>query len=488
MTGAESGNVQVGTILADKYRIVSLLGRGGMGSVWRAEHLSLQAPIALKLIDPSIAQAPEALARFHREAKAAAGLRSPHVVQIIDHGVDPVTQTPFIAMELMEGESLAERLERRGPLPPEECVFVLTHVARALSKAHAAGVVHRDLKPDNIFIVKNDDEEICKVLDFGIAKSERHSVGAATATGMVMGTAYYMSPEQISGSRDVDLRTDLWALGVIAHECLTGIRPFESETLGAIVLQICTQPIPPASTRGAVPPGFDAWFQRAVARDPAQRFQSARDLVEALRAVCAGEPMVEAMSSAAAYHPTIQADSGSLSLGGEKATAQTTGPVTRTEGVTEGKGKTLRGPLLAVGGLMLVGLAVGAALILQEAESPSGEQAVAEPSLAAAELMGLAEAPTEHQAAYSALASVQAPPVATPISVSVANAPDAGAGPASSRRDKTAEPGNDPDHTAAPHQPTEPRRRRPSGKAPTKLEPAEEKPRSPFDSILRSRK
>jgi serine/threonine-protein kinase len=256
-----------------------------MGEVWRADHLGLRAPIAIKLMNPSIISDQDALARFNREAQAAAALRSPHVVQVFDHGVDPDTGAPFIAMELMEGESLAHRLARLGPLPAVETARVVTHVARALARAHEIGIVHRDLKPDNIFLVRNEDEEIAKVLDFGIAKTNAQALGpgSATRTGTVMGTPYYMSPEQITGAKGLDYRTDLWALGVIACECLTGKQPFEGETIGALVLAICTMQPPRPSSLAAVPDGFDAWFARATDRDIAARFQSARELADALR-------------------------------------------------------------------------------------------------------------------------------------------------------------------------------------------------------------
>lgn len=296
-----------GSILAGKYRLEVLLGRGGMGSVWRATHLGLHAPVAIKLIEPHIVVNPDAVERFHREARAAAGLRSPHVVQILDHGVDDATQAPFIAMELLEGESLAQRLERLQRLSPEETARVLSHVSRALSRAHESGIVHRDLKPDNVFIVRNDDEEVAKVLDFGIAKSQG-ALGAdsATRTGAVMGTPYYMSPEQISGAKNVDFRADLWALGVIACECLTGTRPFDAETIGGLALKICVEPLPRPSSLGPVPVGFDAWFERAVARPPLSRFGSARELAEELRRVCAGDVLaVAAAAGHSASSPSV---------------------------------------------------------------------------------------------------------------------------------------------------------------------------------------
>ncbi|HEY7374374.1 MAG TPA: serine/threonine-protein kinase [Polyangia bacterium] len=275
-------------VLAGKYQLVHQLGKGGMGAVWLAHHLTLQSPVAIKLIEPQIAANPEALARFMREARAAAALRSPHVVQILDHGVDG--ETPYIAMELLEGETLAARLRKVGRLSPADTARILTHTARAVSRAHEVGVVHRDLKPDNIFLIENEEEELAKVLDFGIAKSTIVGFGvsaiAETRTGALMGTLHYMSPEQAEGAKTVDFRTDIWAMGVIAFECLVGRRPFEGETVGTLVLEICTRPLPVPSKLGTVPAGFDAWFARACAREPAARFGSARDAAADLRRIC----------------------------------------------------------------------------------------------------------------------------------------------------------------------------------------------------------
>jgi serine/threonine protein kinase len=193
-----------GTVLAGKYALVSKLGQGGMGAVWRAEHVQLRSPVAIKLIDNQIASNPEALARFMREAQSAAALRSPHVVQILDFGAD--NGVPYIAMELLEGESLAARIERTRGLTPAETAHIITQVARAVSKAHEGGIVHRDLKPDNIFIVKNDEEEVAKVLDFGIAKASSTfgpTTGSNTRTGAILGTPYYMSRPRATGSSTI---------------------------------------------------------------------------------------------------------------------------------------------------------------------------------------------------------------------------------------------------------------------------------------------
>jgi serine/threonine protein kinase len=280
-----------GTLFGGKYLLSKKLGQGGMGSVWKAEHVQLRSPVAIKLIEQSIATNPEALARFLREAQSAASLRSPHVVQILDHGADH--GVPYIAMELLDGESLASRLERLRALPPTDTAAILSQVARAMSKAHESGIVHRDLKPDNIFLVKNDDEEVAKVLDFGIAKAAGQQLGpsSSTRTGALLGTPYYMSPEQAEGNRLVDFRTDIWALGVIAFECILGRRPFESEAFGSLLLAICTRPLPVPSSFGPVPAGFDVWFARACAREPDARFPSAREAATDLRRVCAGSAL-----------------------------------------------------------------------------------------------------------------------------------------------------------------------------------------------------
>jgi len=269
----------VGQVLGGKYRLVNRLGTGGMGSVWRAEHLTLSSPVALKLIEPTTARESDAVHRFLREARTAAALRSPHVVQILDYGVDG--DSPYIVMELLDGESLAERLDRLGRLSPTETARIIQHISRALGRAHDAGIVHRDLKPENVFIVKNDDEEVAKVLDFGIVKTDPNTFGtgnsgAATRTGTLLGTPYFMSPEQAEGAKSVDFRADIWALGVIAYRCLLGKLPFTGDSVGRLILEICSRPLPVPSHRGSVPEGFDDWFARTCAREPDSRFESAK--------------------------------------------------------------------------------------------------------------------------------------------------------------------------------------------------------------------
>jgi serine/threonine-protein kinase len=304
---AESA-VSAGHVLLGRYRLEAKLGQGGMGTIWRAQHLVLNAPVAVKIIDRTVIPDEETLSRFMREAQSAAALRSPHVVQILDYGIDG--KVPFMAMELLEGENLAQRLKRVKRLSPSETARVLTHIGRAIARAHDAGIVHRDLKPENVFLVKNEDDELAKVLDFGVAKVERHALeeGTRTRTGSILGTPFYMSPEQAQGNRTVDLRTDLWAMGVIAFECLTGKRPFYSDGLGDLVLAICVREIPQPSDIASVPIGFDAWWNRAVARDPEKRFQSAKELTDALREALGIEPRDLARESPNAA-PEIQVTS-----------------------------------------------------------------------------------------------------------------------------------------------------------------------------------
>jgi serine/threonine-protein kinase len=271
--------------IADRFRLNRQLGRGGMGSVWHATHLGLDTPCAVKFIEGENATLPEAQARFEREAKAAAQLRSPHVVQIFDHGV--WQGTPYIAMELLDGEDLGKRLIRVGRLSPAEAVKIVSQVCRALTKAHSVGIVHRDLKPDNIFLVRDDDREIAKVLDFGIAKAKGSGIdGSNTKTGAMLGTPYYMSPEQAQGTKAVDHRSDLWSLAVIVFQALTGKLPFESEALGDLLVKIIVTPVPvPSQMAGGLPASFDGWWAKASQRDPGMRFQTAKELADSLSLV-----------------------------------------------------------------------------------------------------------------------------------------------------------------------------------------------------------
>jgi len=255
-----------------------------MGSVWLAHHLGLDAKCAVKLMANAALNDASSRTRFQLEAKAIATLQSPNIVRVLDYDVDE--DTPFIAMELLEGEDLAARLYRLGRLDAKAAHHIIAQIAHGLSSAHGAGIVHRDLKPENIFLARTDDGEIAKLLDFGIAKAAFPGTDTGTLAGAVLGTPQYMSPEQVRGAIDIDHRADLWSLAVVAFECLLGRLPFDSPTLGDVFAQIVADPLPvpsrvaPPGVR--VPPAFDRWWARAASRDVAGRFTSAQELSDAL--------------------------------------------------------------------------------------------------------------------------------------------------------------------------------------------------------------
>jgi serine/threonine-protein kinase len=275
-----------GVMIAGKYRLDRPLARGGMGSVWVARHLALDMPVAIKFMDASIASLDEALVRFEREAKLSARIRSPHVVEILDYGTD--LGRPYIAMELLLGEHLGERLRREGRLALPDAATIVVQVAKALRRAHEAGVVHRDLKPANVFLSRFDDEEIVKLLDFGIAKSGWGDDAEVTKTGVVLGSPSYMSPEQVRGIKYIDHRSDLWSLGVLLYRALTGQMPFQGESNLDVALRIAGEPYPLAtSVAPDLPIEVDDLFARALARDREERFQSAREMAAAINGLCA---------------------------------------------------------------------------------------------------------------------------------------------------------------------------------------------------------
>jgi len=274
-------NIAPGSIVGGKYRLERPVSRGGMGAVWAAQHMHLGSAVALKFMDPSYASSPAFRTRFEREARVAASLKSPHVVSVQDYGIDALG--PYIVMELLQGEDLHGRLERQVRLSVAEAAGLLSQLGKALRRAHEAGLVHRDLKPRNIFLARADDDEIAKILDFGIAKDTvTRTVGESTSTGELMGSPHYMSPEQLRADKDLDPRSDIWALGVIVFRCLTGRLPFPGDVLGTVMAKVLVDPIPLASQMAPdLPPGIDAFFAKALARDRDQRFQSVREMVDA---------------------------------------------------------------------------------------------------------------------------------------------------------------------------------------------------------------
>ena len=276
------GSIEVGTIIAGKYRVERRLSQGGMGSLWVARQLQLQRLVAVKLMEPTLAASAEGRTRFEREARAVALIQSPHVVQIHDYGVEH--DTPYIVMELLDGEDFGKRLKRERVLSLPAVARIFGQIAKALRKAHEAGMIHLDLKPANIFLARDDEEDIVKVLDFGIAKIiDTGNATETTATGVVLGSVHYMSPEQVRGRRGLDHRSDLWSLGVIAFRAVTGELPFGGTQIGDVLVKVCADPIPRASSiLPTLGPDIDAFFSKALDRDPNARFQSAKELAAAL--------------------------------------------------------------------------------------------------------------------------------------------------------------------------------------------------------------
>jgi len=275
--------LQTGTLITPTVRLVEQLGQGGMGTVWLADHLTLHTRVVVKVMSTDALDDAESVARFSDEAMAAAQVRSPHVVQMLDHGVTG-EGIPFIVMELLEGRDLAMHIDERGPLPIAEVVTIVTQVAKALEKVHELGIVHRDIKPENIFLFElGNGETLVKLLDFGIAKSLEGQMTHATQAGVMMGTPYYMSPEAIVCCRDVDAHADLWGLAVVAFQALTGGDAFPGDSVAAITLKIYDthRPVPSERVR-SIPPAIDRWFERAFALDRAARFGNAREMSDAL--------------------------------------------------------------------------------------------------------------------------------------------------------------------------------------------------------------
>ena len=281
----------VGTEVCDGVTLVRPLGKGGMGSVWVARHRRLDCEVAVKFVAAElVAKDASVLERFHREARLASRIKSPHVVKTFDHGVMRDGR-PYIVMELLVGESLGAWLVRSGRLTLRQTAKVISQIASVLEEAHAMGVVHRDIKPDNAYLTDAGYDAFVKVLDFGIAKDTRlPAPSEVTSTGAIVGTPEYMSPEQLLTTSGVDHRSDLWSLAVLAYHMLTGRVPFVGETLPSLSLAICNADYdPPSELAPELPSGTDAWFVRALAPDRAARFQAAGELAASLRGVLLGD-------------------------------------------------------------------------------------------------------------------------------------------------------------------------------------------------------
>jgi serine/threonine-protein kinase len=290
--------VLIDHVIGGKYRITELIGQGGMGTVFEAVHSGTGSRVAIKLIVSKDIKE-EVFVRFQREARAAGTIDSRHIVRVFDMGTDEVSGSPYMVMERLVGEDLSQLMRRTGPLSPSVSCALIAQAALGLSKAHESGVVHRDIKPANLFLHDGGDqgEVILKILDFGIAKvlmdvMQRSEEGGLTRTGSMLGSPHYMSPEQAQGLRTIDQRSDIWSLGVVLYKMLSGQTPHAHlQTLGQVILAICSQPARPVQELAPwVPPDVARIVHRALQPDPGQRFQSAYEMYTALQAVTQGAP------------------------------------------------------------------------------------------------------------------------------------------------------------------------------------------------------
>lgn len=339
-------DIDVGRVVAGKYELVRLIGKGAMGEVWLATHNTLGGEFAIKLVKPSDDEEDETAAgRFQLEAQVSAKLsrKTRHIVSVSDHGEED--GLAYLVMELLEGESLESRIKRVGELTLAETVAIVMQVARALGQAHAEQIFHRDLKPANVFLTKDEDGRLLvKLLDFGIARTTkpfRTRSPFMTGKDMVLGTPSYMSPEQARGLDTLDFRCDLWALAVVAYESLTRCIPWDGETVEDIFLSICTHRMIPILTRRSdLPPALEGLFAKSFAPKLDDRFKDAGELSEAF------ELLVDPMAVEAAMGPAVRAPGSSqrnLLAARALATPQEM-PMLRSPGPTSESGVAVGGP------------------------------------------------------------------------------------------------------------------------------------------------
>jgi len=274
--------VTPGAVIANRYALVRTIGAGGMGEVFQARRLADGQMVAIKILREELLKDKESVGRFHREARAAAALRSDNAARILDFG-ELQNRQPYLVMEYLDGHDLMTEIDNRGSMPLEEAAHYVAQACSAMIEAHQLGIVHRDLKPPNLFLANEAGGRKVKVLDFGISKITSSFDGTITSTQMSFGSPLYMSPEQIRSTKTVDARSDVWSLGVILYECVLGEPPFIADTPGALAVVISIEPhTPPSQKRAGLPPAFDDVIAGALQKDPKRRYQSVQELLRAL--------------------------------------------------------------------------------------------------------------------------------------------------------------------------------------------------------------
>ena len=428
-----SDPIQVGDVVAGKYRVDRVLGEGGMGIVVAATHEQLDEKVALKFLRPTVASNPEIVQRFVREARAAVKIRSEHVARVLDVGTLD-SGTPFMVMEYLDGQDLAQTLAGRGPFPVEETVTYVLQTCEAVAEAHSLGTVHRDLKPANLFLARRPNgRPVVKVLDFGISKVSTGADDAAlTKATAMMGSPSYMSPEQMVAAASVDVRADIWALGVVLYELLTGKVPFAADTMPELVGMILQREYTPLATlRPDLPHGLRAAVDRCLQKDRAYRYPNVAALAADL--VPFGPPRSDLSLERIAHV---------LGLGGDMThAAPMIGPPTAPVGmqtfspmVSSKTGSGKRRLLLLIP-ISVLAVAVGAWIVFAGPRSkhPASTDLRAEPAAAPAAVSSAHAEPTGTAAVDVGAASSTAVSLAPAPTVQQAPPPARAPGPAAAR-------------------------------------------------------
>jgi serine/threonine protein kinase len=428
--------VSVGEVLAGKYRVDRVLGMGGMGVVVAAYDLMLERRVAIKFLLNDALQNPEIVARFAREARSAVRIESEHIARVIDVGVLPVG-APYIVMEYLEGNDLAHRVATQGAVPVEEAVDYLLQACEAVAEAHALGIVHRDLKPANLFLTRRaDGTNFVKVLDFGISKVTSGAHGSQpdlslTKTSAVMGSPMYMAPEQMRSTRAVDPRADVWALGVILYELLSGKMPFEATTMPELCALVLTEQPPPLRDRCPwVPPAVAAAIDRCLQKEPGLRFANVSEFANALvdfgpqksRASAERISRVLRAAGVATHSLAPQSPAAAVDPRPGESTSAAWSPT------TTGSGR--RGNVasaIAIGGGLVVAAGVGAILLLH-GRAPSVDPSAASATAALASPAASAPPSPALSAAVTSAPAVTLEPAPVPSAAPVAGS-ESGARP-----------------------------------------------------------